>query len=142
MVSQACAHTARPEAVRLARHLADHLGDERPDEVGSIGEVLGHASAGSCCIGEQRERQRVTPTQRREPDLGRVRHPRPLQQVDALGGAERRRSAGPLPPPAIPGSVRHGALGGSRPASTTTIAASSDGRNSLRTQESIGANRS
>ena len=53
----------------LARHLADHLRDQCLDEIGSIGEVLGHVPAGSCRIGEQGECQRVAPTQFREPIL-------------------------------------------------------------------------
>ena len=53
----------------LARHLADYLCDQRLDEIGSIREVLGHVSAGSCRIGEQGECQRVAPTQGGEPIL-------------------------------------------------------------------------
>jgi hypothetical protein len=75
--------------VRLARHLADHLGDEGPDEVGSIGELLGDSSARPCGVGEERERQRMPPTQRREANTDRPRHAGSLQQVDALGGVQR-----------------------------------------------------
>ena len=73
----------------LARHLADYLCDQRLDEIGSIREVLGHVSAGSCRIGEQGECQRVAPTQGGEPILDESPHPCPLQQFDTLGRAQR-----------------------------------------------------